>query len=150
MNSSAKAAPNTPAILKMLEIYAGAFAEHEAARRQEMLTRCLAPDAAIWGHSHVFAGYAAISEKIAGFQQNFPDCRLTLASGLFAFDNIVRFATAIVGPDGAVRARGETVMEFGEDGRIRRVVPLWDMKLPPLRDGWPERLAGPPANSPDR
>ncbi len=93
----------------MLEIYAEAFAEHEAARRQEMLTRCLAPDAAIWGHSHVFAGYAAISEKIAGFQQNFPDCRLTLASGLFAFDNIVRFATAIVGPDGAVRARGETV-----------------------------------------
>jgi hypothetical protein len=149
MDSSEETAPNTSAILEVLEIYAEAFAELEAGRREQMLTRCLTPDAAIWGHSHVVAGYAAISEKIAGFHHNFPNCRLTLASGLFAFENIVRFATAIIGPDGSVRARGETVMEFADDGRIRRVVPLWDMKLPPLPGGWPEHLAGPPANTPD-
>src|SRR5690242_958258 len=98
MNSSAEAVPNTSAVLEVLKIYMEAFAEHEAARREQMLTRCLTADAEIWGHSHVFAGYVAISEKITGFHRNFPDCRLTLASGLFAFENIVRFATAIIDP----------------------------------------------------
>ena len=108
-----------------------------------MLACCLTPDAAIWGHDRVFAGYAAISEKISGFHSNWSDCRLVLASGLFAFENIVRFGNAIVRPDGSVLASGETVMEIAQDGRIRRVVPLWEVTLPPLPDAWPEHLAVP-------
>jgi len=134
---------NTLAILEVLAINLEAFAEHDASRRARMLARCFTPDAEIWGHSQVFAGYAAISEKIAGFHNNFPDCRLVLASGLFAFENIVRFGTAIIGPDGSVMARGETVMELADDGRIHRVVPLWDMELPPLPNGWAKHLAVP-------
>lgn len=115
-----------------------------------MLARCFTPDAEIWGHSQVFAGYAAISEKIAAFHKNFPDCRLVLASGLFVFENIVRKAGAIIGPDGSVIARGEAVMEIADDGRIRRIVPLWEMKFPPLPEGWPEHLAAPrPTHSPN-
>jgi hypothetical protein len=129
------------AVLKVLETYFEAFAEKDADRRGELLAGCLTPDSAIWGHSQVFAGYAAISEKIAGFHVNFPDCRLVLASGLFAFENIVRFGVAIVGQDGFVVARGETVIELARDGRICRVVPLWDMQLPPLPDAWPVHLA---------
>jgi hypothetical protein len=113
-----------------------------------LLTCCLTPDAAIWGHSQVFAGYAAISQKIAGFHNNWRDCRLVLASGLFAFENIVRFANAIVRPDGSVLASGETVMEIAQDGRIYRVVPLWDATLPPLPNAWPEHLATPPLPKP--
>ena len=69
---------------------------------------------------------------------------MVLASGLFAFENIVRAANAIVRLDGSVLARGESVSEIASDGRICRVVPLWDMTLPPLPDGWPEHLAAPP------
>jgi hypothetical protein len=135
---------NASGILEVLATYFEAFAEHDVGRRGELLARCLTPDTAIWGHSRVFAGYAAISEKIAGFHNNWPDCRLVLASGLFAFENIVRFGNAIVRPDGSVLARGETVMEIAQDGRICRVVPLWEATLPTLPDAWPEHLAVPP------
>jgi len=143
MNQSLETATSNSAILEMFAIFYEAFAEHDAERRERMLARCLTPDAEIWGHSQVFAGYAAISEKIAGFHSNFPDCRLVLASGLFVFENIVRSRGAIIGPDGSVIARSESVKELASDGRIQRVVPLWEMELPPLPDGWPAHLAVP-------
>ncbi|HET7238649.1 MAG TPA: nuclear transport factor 2 family protein [Terrimicrobiaceae bacterium] len=136
---------DTSAILKVLEIYYEAFAEKDANRRCELLAGCLTPDAEIWGHSQVFTGYTAISEKIAGFQSNFPGCHLALGRGLFTFEKIVRLANAIVRLDGFVVANGETVMEVAPDGRFCRVVPLWEMSLPPLPEAWPEHLAAPPA-----
>ena len=135
---------NTSALLEVLEVYFEAFAEGDPVRRGELLAQCLTPDCAIWGHSHVFAGYAAISEKIAGFHMNFPDCRLVLASGLMAFDNIVRSANAIVRRDGSVVARGESVSEIAPDGRFCRIVPLWETDLPPMPDTWPAHLAARP------
>ncbi len=128
-------------LLEVLKIYFEAFAERDAARRGELLAQCLTPDCAIWGHSKVFAGHAAISEKIAGFHRSWPDCRLVLASGLMTFDNIARFANAIVRRDGSVVARGETVSEVAPDGRLLRIVPLWEMSLPPVPDSWPAHLA---------
>ncbi len=88
-----------------------------------------------------YAGHVAISEKIAGFHTNFPECRLVLASGLKTFDNIVRFANAIVRRDGSVVARGESVSEISPDGRLCRIVPLWETDLPPLPESWPAHLA---------
>ena len=129
------------ALLEVLEAYFEAFAERDPTRRGEILAQCLTPDCAIWGHNHVFAGYVAISEKIAGFHINFPDCRLVLASGLMTFDNIVRSANAIVRRDGSVVARGESVSEIAPDGRFGRIVPLWETNLPPIPDSWPAHLA---------
>ena len=132
---------NTSALLDVLEVYFEAFAERDPIRRNELLAQCLTPDCAIWGHSHVYAGHVAISEKIAGFHTNFPDCRLVLASGPMTFDNIVRAANAIVRRDGSVVARGESVSEIAPDGRICRIVPLWETNLPPIPDYWPAHLA---------
>jgi len=132
---------NTAKLIEVLEVYFEAFAEHDPSRRAELLAKCLTPDCAILGHSHVFAGYAAISDKIAGFHTNFPDCRLVLASGLMTFDNIVRAANAIVRRDGSVVARGESVSEISPDGRLCRIVPLWEANLPPVPASWPAHLA---------
>ena len=132
---------NTAKLLKVLEVYFGAFAEHDPIRRGELLAQCLTADCAIWGHSHVYAGHVAISEKIAGFHINFPDCRLVLASGLMTFDNIVRSANAIVRRDGSMVARGETVSEISPDGRLCRIVPLWETNLPLIPESWPTHLA---------
>ena len=132
---------NTAKLLDVLEVYFEAFAEHDPIRRGELLAQCLTPDCAIWGHSHVYAGHAAISEKIALFHTNFPDCRLVLASGLMTFDNIVRSANAIVRRDGSVVARGESVSEISPDGRLCRIVPLWETSLPPTPESWPTHLA---------
>ena len=129
--------------LAALAVYFEAFAEHDASRRSELLARCLTADAEIWGPKRVFAAYAAISEKIAGFHQNWPGCRLVLASGLNTFGNAARFGKAIVNPDGSVAASGHSVVELAEDGRICRVIPFWEA-LPPIPESWPQHLAVPP------
>src|SRR5262245_20768479 len=120
------------AFYKVLEIYFEAFAERDADLRGDLLVRCLTPNSVLSGPNRRFAGYSAISEKIAGFHKNWPDCRLVLASGMVAFENIARSANAIVRKDDSVAARGETMTEFARDGRICRVVPLWQLELPPI------------------
>ena len=57
------------------------------------------------------------------------------------FDNIVRSANAIVRRDGSMVARGETVSEISPDGRLCRIVPLWETNLPLIPESWPTHLA---------
>ena len=128
------------AFLEPLAAYFEAFAEHDPARRNELLGRCLTSDAQIWGPQRVFAGYSAISEKIMGFHKNWPGCRLVLASGLNTFQNVARLANVIVDNAGSVVASGHSVIELAQDGRISRVVPFWEA-LPPVPESWPERFA---------
>ncbi len=130
------------AFLEPLEVYLEAFAEHDPRLRAELLARCLTADAEIWGPKRVFAGYADISEKIAGFHNNWPGCRLVLASGLNTFGNVARLGGAIVSSDGSVLASGQSVIELAPDGRICRVVPFWEA-LPPIPNSWPQHLAVP-------
>ena len=104
----------------------------------------MTPDAEIWGPKRVFAGYEQISEKIGGFHNNWPGCRLVLPSGLNIFLNVARLGGAIVGSDGRVLAQGQALIELAPDGRIKRVIPFWDA-LPPVPTAWPVHLA-PPAN----
>jgi hypothetical protein len=132
------------AALAILEVYFEAFAEADLARRRERLARCMTEDAEIWGPNLRFTGYDAISEKISAFHRNWPGCRLVLASGLATFADFARFGVAFVGPDGSVVARGETIGEFAADGRLKSVVPFWEMKLPPLPASWPKEWAAPP------
>ena len=76
------------------------------------------------GPKRVFAGYAAISEKIAGFHKNWPGCHLVLVSGVNTFGNVARFAKAIISPDGSVVASGLSVLELALDDGISRVMPF--------------------------
>jgi hypothetical protein len=137
---------NSATLLAVLEIYLEAFAEHDRGRRGELLARCLTEDAEIWGPNLRFAGYQAISDKIAAFHGNWPDCRLLLASGPTTFAQFARFANAIARRDGSILARGETIVEVAEDGRISTVVPFWEATLPPLPEHWPRQLAVPVAD----
>jgi hypothetical protein len=103
--------------LRVLKPYYEAFAEHDEGRRLELLRLAMTPDTEIWGPIRVFAGYQQISEKISGFHRNWPGCRLVLDTGLNIFLNSARIGGAIVGLDGAARARGEAVVELAPDGR---------------------------------
>jgi len=133
----------SPAFLTVLEIYFEAFAEDEPGRRRELLARCMTEDGEIWGPNLRFTGYDAISEKIAAFHRNWPDCRLVLASGLTTFADFVRFGVAFV-RNGSVIARGESIVEVAADGRIATVVPFWELKLPAIPESWPRQWAVPP------
>ena len=126
--------------LAALVPYNEAFAEADRDRRLALLTRSMLPNAEIWGPKRVFAGYEQISEKIEGFQKNWPQCRLILTSGLNVFQNAARVATAIIGPHGEIRASGEAIIELADDGRIQRVIPFWEA-LPPLPPEWPAHFS---------
>ena len=141
MNQEINANVDVSAFLAILTVYLEAFAEHDPVRRRELLARCLTENGEILGPNRMFVGHSAISDKIAAFHVNWPDCRLVLASGVSTFDNVVRLGNALVGPDGSVRARGETMFALAPDGRIRSVVPFWEAKLPALPCSWPAHLA---------
>lgn len=128
------------AFIRALRTYHEAFAEHDPARRLELLAASMAPHAEIWGPKRVFAGHGEISEKIAGFHRNWPSCRLVLATGLNTFENAARIGQQIIGPDGEARATGHALVELADDGRIRRVIPFWE-PLPPLPADWPAAFA---------
>ena len=138
---SATATIEPSAFLEPLVVYLEAFAEHDPVRRAELLARCLTADAEIWGPKKIFAGYAAISEKIAGFHENWPGCRLVVTSGINTFREVGLFGGAIVGPDGSVKASGHSVIELAPDGRISRVLAFWGA-LPPI----PQVLAQAPGS----
>ncbi len=133
---------NEAAFLNPLKTYFAAFAERDPVHRADLLSQCLTPDAEIWGPKRVFAGYVEISEKIAGFHQNWPGCCLVLASGVNSFKNAALIGNAIVGADDTVRASGQSVVELANDGRICRVLAFWE-PLPSLPASWPESLAVP-------
>ncbi len=131
---------DTQRFLAALVPYNEAFAETDRDRRLVLLTHSMTPNAEIWGPKRVFAGYEQISEKIEGFHKNWPQCCLVLASGLNVFQNAARLASAIIGPNGEVRASGEAIIELADDGRIQRVIPFWEA-LPPLPPEWPAHLS---------
>lgn len=124
------------AFLRPLLSYMAAFVEHDLDRRLALLAESLSPSAEIHGPKRVFAGYAQISEKIEGFQGNWPRCRLVLSSGAIVFQNVCHFPMAIVGPAGEVRAAGHSVVELAADGRIQRVLAFWG-EHPSLPEAWP-------------
>ena len=130
------------AFLLALRPYLDAFVEHDSARRLNLLEQGLASNAEIWGPKRVFAGYAEISEKIEGFQRNWPDCRLVLASGVVCFNNAGHFAKAIVASSGSVLASGHSVVELAQDGRISRVLAFWGPQVA-LPESWPKHLSVP-------
>jgi hypothetical protein len=130
--------------LSPLKPYLEAFTEHEPARRLELLNQGLIPEAEIWGPKRVFAGYVEISEKIEGFQKNWPDCRLVLASGVICFGNAGHFAKAIADSKNSVLASGYSVAELAPDGRISRILAFWG-PAPVLPESWPQVLAAPTA-----
>ena len=130
------------AFLLALRPYLDAFVEHDSARRLNLLEQGLASNAEIWGPKRVFAGYAEISEEIEGFQRNWPDCRLVLASGVVCFNNAGHFAKAIVAPSGSTLASGHSVVELAQDGRISRVLAFWGPQVA-LPESWPKHLSVP-------
>ncbi|MGH6801158.1 MAG: hypothetical protein ACRECZ_07065 [Methylocella sp.] len=122
-----------------LKVYFTAFAEPDRSRRKALLLRCLTEDAEIWGPSRFFKGHESISDKIDGFQSRNPGARLVLASGISTFRNIARLDIAIIGADGSLIDKGDSVTVFAEDGRISRIFPSWGA-LPPVPESWPRHL----------
>lgn len=119
------------ALQATLQTYEALWSETDAARRAELIAKCLDENVEIVGPGYLVSGHEALAEHVARFQHAQPGCRSMLASGIDAHSGWARFAVKVEAPDGAVIARGFDVVEFGTDQRIRRLIAFWGA-LPPL------------------
>ena len=121
--------------LSALKPYYEAFAEHDETQRLQLLRAAMTPDAEIWGPKRVFAGYEQISEKIAGFHQNWPGCRLVLST-----------VHACVAPSSVRMAKcsPEAMRSLNWPRTAASSVssPFWEAP-PPIPAAWPRTLAAP-------
>jgi GNAT superfamily N-acetyltransferase len=123
-----------PVLEAMLRTYEALWSETDAARRGELMTKCLDEDVEIVGPGYFARGYREVEEHVARFQREQPGSTPTLASGIDAHTDWARFAVNVVAPDGSVIARALDIVEFGSDRRIRRLIAFWGA-LPGLPHG---------------
>jgi hypothetical protein len=123
----------------VLLAYAALWSEPDRGRRTQLIETALAADALIVGPGFELRGHAAIDQEAARFLRQEPGLRVVATTGFDAHHEVVRFGIAIVQPDGDVALEGIDVVEFGADGRIRRVLTFWG-PLPPLAASWPAAL----------
>jgi hypothetical protein len=71
-------------------------------------------------------GREALVSHIAGFQEQFPDHRIVVTSGVDEHDGCFRFAWALSDADGDVVMEGVDFGEVADDGRIARIVGFFD------------------------
>jgi GNAT superfamily N-acetyltransferase len=109
----------------ILQAYAALWVETDPARRGELIAQCLTEDAEIIGPGYLLSGQRAISDDAARLQREHPTWKPRFASGVDAHSGWCRFAVQVVAGDGEVVARGLDLVEFGAQGRIRRVITFW-------------------------
>lgn len=122
----------------VVKAYAQVWAEPDRARRLSLLVASMTPDAEILGPGYHYKGHDHISREVERFHREQPGVRAVLASGLDVHHNLVRFAFAIVQPDGSVSSEGVDVLVLA-DGHIARVYTFFG-PLPSVPSSWPAEL----------
>jgi SnoaL-like domain len=109
------------AVANILE-YVAAWNEPDAAKRQKILERCWADDAAYVDPNVELRGRSALCEHISKVQAGRPGARIETMSGVDRHHHVVRFLWRLVRADGSF---GETSIDFGEvdaNGRLTKIV----------------------------
>ena len=109
----------------LLRAYTDLWSEPDAARREELLDRCWSEEAEIIGPGYRFKGKKSVLAEAARFLRDEPDHRIVLTSGFDCHGSWARFTFALLAPDGQIMNEGWDVVQFGEDGRISRVITFW-------------------------
>src|SRR5262249_416696 len=65
-------------------------------------------------------GRGAVSDMVAGAQQQYPGHRFRRTSGIDTHHNQIRFTWEVTGPDGALTVAGTDVGVLGSDGRLEQ------------------------------
>jgi hypothetical protein len=108
-------------IVTVVDAYMAMWNETDPLRRAAHIERAWAGEARYVGPLLEAEGHGALSEMVAGVHAQFPGHRFRRVSGADAHHDQLRFAWALVGPDGSVTAAGIDLGELATDGRLRRV-----------------------------
>ena len=119
---------------QVLRAYVAVWSEPDPGRREELLGRCWSEESEVIGPGYYFKGRRAVLAEIERFQRQEPGFRVALTSGFDTHTNWARFTFALLGPNGASVNDGWDFVEFGPEGRIRRVVSFWGQLPAPPTD----------------
>jgi GNAT superfamily N-acetyltransferase len=108
-----------------LRVYESLWAETDPTRCAGLIARCLAENIEIIGPGYRLVGRAAVAAEVVRFHRERPGSKALMASGIDAHSGWARFEVKVVNGQGATVDEGWDVVEFGTDGRIRRVVSFW-------------------------
>jgi hypothetical protein len=106
----------------VIAAYDRAWNEPDRAVQRRLIDSAFTDDAELIEPRGRFAGPAAISERLAGFQERFPGGRVEITTGIDEHHGYARYGWTLRGGDGAVLLEGIDVCELAPDGRLRRVV----------------------------
>jgi hypothetical protein len=115
---------------EILADYFAAWNEADDAERSRLLRRSITDDAQLVDSTGDWRGVGGFAERISRYHTLAPGTRVVPASGVDAFDQVVRYAWKIVDPQGHDLLEGLDVVERAEDGRFRRIL-MFHGPLPP-------------------
>jgi hypothetical protein len=115
---------------EIIAAYGAAWNEPDEAQRAGLLERAWADDGVYQDPTATAQGRAALLAHVSGFQATFPGHTIEQTSGVDVTDAGARFAWEMRNGD-EVALEGLDFVEFGPDGRIRRIVGFFG-PLPPL------------------
>jgi hypothetical protein len=107
--------------------YIAAWNETDPARRKSIVARTWSDNGTYRDAHRDAAGHASISEMIGATQQQFPNYRFRLASGIEAHHNQLRFSWIAGGaPEAPLYFAGTDFAALTEDGRFHAVTGFTD------------------------
>lgn len=98
--------------------YSAAWSQTDPDVRMQMLQRTVVADVPYCDPGAQVVGLVALSEVIAGVQDQFPGAVLVRTSAVDRHHDCLRFAWAFLDPDGATLLEGIDVCSVTDDDRI--------------------------------
>jgi hypothetical protein len=115
---------------EILADYFAAWNEADEGERSRLLCRSITDEAQLLDSTGDWRGVDGFAERIGRYHTLAPGTRVVPASGVDAFDQVLRYAWKIVDPQGHDVFEGLDVVERSDDGRLSRIL-MFHGPLPP-------------------
>ena len=107
---------------ELIDTYCAAWSEPDPARRRKLLGTVWAEGATYTDPTVHVAGLENLLAHIDSVLAQRPGATIQRSSAIDAHHDVARFAWRLVLADGAALPEGLDLVDFAEDGRIRRIV----------------------------
>ena len=108
-------------VTETVDAYVAAWNEQDTTKRTALLAGALSEDVSYRDPLYSVLGRGALVDHIGGYQGRFPDATMERRSAVDAHHDVLRFAWAIVGPDGNPTLQGVDFVALNSEGRIAAV-----------------------------
>ncbi len=113
--------------------YVAVWNERDAKRRRALIAQAWAEDGSYVDRVREGVGHDAIDTMIATAQEHFPGYRVSLASGIEAHHEYVRFSWTAGGTaDAPLYLKGTDFCVLARDGRLKTVIGFTDAAPAPV------------------